>query len=179
MRDFKKSNVGAYTCSKTSTTPEGPDPTPAKVELIMRPRLLADYTSLSRTETNEVVMTGHRVSVPLEIGSVGRLICRTNPNFKGPIRVTWFYHGRQLIGPAASMLDEVDLTPRAGAEVKKGRKKPRGKQRQQAASDEESARIGEGTGGSSLKKMIYRPAVMDPTELGVTLENNSQVIKTF
>ncbi|KAM3172201.1 hypothetical protein ACTXT7_015036 [Hymenolepis weldensis] len=177
VRNFKASNRGTYTCTKRSPIPDSPDPTPAKVDLIMRPRLLADFTSLSRTETDEVVMTGHRVSVPLEVGNVGRLVCRTNPKFNGPIRVTWFYHGRQLIGPAASMLEEVNLASTSNTDEKKGKKKLRGRQKQFALSNESTVMTGKG-GGNSMKKFtntMFRPAVIDPAELGVSLENNSQV----
>ncbi|KAM7539319.1 hypothetical protein Aperf_G00000049605 [Anoplocephala perfoliata] len=176
VQNFKESDKGFYTCSKKSSVPGAPNPTPAKVDLIMRPRLLADFTSLSRTETDEVVMTGHRVSVPLEGGLEGRLVCRTNPNFNGPIRVTWFYHGRQLIGPAASLLGDSDIVP--SSESKKEKKNVKGRQKQ-PTSKEDSSTLG-GVRGTTMKKFtnrVFSPAVVDPAELGVSLENNSQVLK--
>ncbi|VDN97377.1 unnamed protein product [Rodentolepis nana] len=178
VQNFKSSNKGTYTCSKKNSIPDTPDPTPAKVELIMRPRLLADFTSLSRTETNEVVMTGHRVSVPLEVGNVGRLVCRTNKKFKGPIRVTWFYHGRQLIGPAASMLEEVNLASSKNADAKPGENKLKSKQKQLTSVNGDDVRMGDSE-LNPMKKFtnaMFRPAVIDPAELGVSLENNSQII---
>lgn len=173
VQGFTENDKGTYTCSRKSTIVGAPSPSPGKVDLMMRPRLLADFTSLSRTETDEVVMTGHRVSVPLEEGLEGRLVCRTSPTFNGPIRVTWFYHGRQLIGPAASMLEETDLP--TTSDQKKGRKKSRQRQPQ---SREGTLQIG-GRGSGSLKKLsgaVFRPAVVDPAEIGVSLENNSQVM---
>ncbi|VDM25304.1 unnamed protein product [Hydatigera taeniaeformis] len=173
VQDFTENDKGTYTCSRKGTVVGAPNPTPGKVDLIMRPRLLAEFTSLSRTETDEVVMMGHRVSVPLEEGLEGRLVCRTNPTFNGPIRVTWFYHGRQLIGPAASMLEELDLSTISD---QKERKK---KSRQRQSYTKEEGLSMEGRGGGSLKKIpdaVFRPAVVDPAELGVSLENNSQVI---
>lgn len=178
VRDFKESDKGVYTCSKKSAVPAAPNPTPAKIDLIMRPRLLADFNSLSRTETDEVVMTGHRVSVPLEGGLEGRLVCRTNPHFSGPIRVTWFYHGRQLIGPAASMLEDADIV--TSAESNKEKKKLR-EGRKQPTSNENSAELGDVKGNTMQKFLnaVFRPAVVDPAELGVSLENNSQVRASF
>ncbi|EUB63200.1 hypothetical protein EGR_02004 [Echinococcus granulosus] len=175
VQDFNENDKGTYTCSRKSTITGPPNPTPAKVDLIMRPRLLADFTSLSRTETDEVVMTGYRVSVPLEEGLEGGLVCRTNPTFNEPIRVTWFYHGRQLIGPAASMSEGVDL-PKASDH------KERKKNRQRKHQTRDSTLQMGGRGGSPLKKLsdaVFRPAVVDPAELGVSLENNSQVRHYF
>ncbi|CUT99372.1 cell adhesion molecule [Echinococcus multilocularis] len=173
VQDFNENDKGTYTCSRKSTITGPPNPTPAKVDLIMRPRLLADFTSLSRTETDEVVMTGYRVSVPLEEGLEGGLVCRTNPTFNGPVRVTWFYHGRQLIGPAASMSEEFDLPKTSDHKESK-------KNRQRKHQTRDSTLQMGGRGGSPLKKLsdaVFRPAVVDPAELGVSLENNSQVLK--
>uniref|UniRef100_A0A5K3FQW2 Ig-like domain-containing protein n=1 Tax=Mesocestoides corti TaxID=53468 RepID=A0A5K3FQW2_MESCO len=180
VQDFKESDKGTYTCSR-KTDGDGNAVTPAKVDLVMRPRLLADFVALAPTETDDTVsatvMTGYRVSVPLEEGFGGRLVCRTNPAFKAPIRVTWFYHGRQLIGPAASMLEEeVELVPsnEKPKQDQRGNSEGRKRFRLQKKSGRESQLA------NAPKKFadgIFRPVVVDPAELGVSLENDSQVLK--
>ncbi|VDL92812.1 unnamed protein product [Schistocephalus solidus] len=149
---------------------------------MMRPRLLADFPALEHVQEDDSgassVVTGHRVSVPLEEDTEGRLVCRTNPKFSGPIRVTWFYHGRQLIGPAAVLLDEVEnLGVRAGPGFVSTEATSR--QRQPFVPG-----LQKPTGGSSKspKKYIdamFQPVVIDPAELGVAIENDSQVGALF
>lgn len=133
VRDFEEDDKGTYTCGQRSDDGSATSvAASAKVYLMMRPRLLADYVALLQPSSENGLLddgggggggsggggisattfggstsavSGHRVSFPLEEGFEGRLVCSTNPNFAGPIRVTWFYHGRQLIAPAAAMLE--------------------------------------------------------------------------
>ncbi|KAL7057903.1 hypothetical protein AAHC03_016995 [Spirometra sp. Aus1] len=176
VRRFSEADAGNYKCSKGSDNGVLSD----KVYLMMRPRLLADFPALEHVEEDDSgassVVTGHRVSVPLEEDTEGRLVCRTNPNFSGPIRVTWFYHGRQLIGPAAALLDEVEnLGDRTGpgflsADTTTSR------QRQSFVPGLERPT---GVSPKPPKKYIdamFQPVVIDPAELGVAIENDSQVL---
>ncbi|BHF74968.1 hypothetical protein SprV_0501806000 [Sparganum proliferum] len=175
VRRFSEADAGNYKCSKGSDNGVLSD----KVYLMMRPRLLADFPALEHVEEDDSgassVVTGHRVSVPLEEDTEGRLVCRTNPNFSGPIRVTWFYHGRQLIGPAAALLDEVEnLGDRTGPGFLSADTTSR--QRQSFVPGLERP-----TGASPKppKKYIdamFQPVVIDPAELGVAIENDSQVL---
>lgn len=157
--------------------------TPAKVMLMMRPRLLADFPSPPPEEDDEIsasIANGHRVSVPLEEGGEGYLECRTNPNFKGPIRVTWFYHGRQLIGPAASMLDEVSSI--SAEEEERNYRSTWGSRQRSPQFNVDSVGPDRSNVDKPPKKYLdtmFRAVVVDPAELGVTIEKDSQVSVPF
>ncbi|VEL10193.1 unnamed protein product [Protopolystoma xenopodis] len=191
IRNFTRKDAGYYTCRTPHNTEA-----PGRLELVLRPQLLADYApsppkNKEGTE-NGGIITGHQISVALEEGTKTQLTCRINPRLGFPnvtqVAITWYFQGQHIISPgeveehrlrmAELMAQEASGLSESPVEAPSAN--PVANTRGIFSSPfQEEAEKTTPSGEKYVEKRTYEkgndPARLAPREFGVEIRENNQV----
>ncbi|CAH8623164.1 unnamed protein product [Heterobilharzia americana] len=176
IQKFRAEDSGQYTCRNMN-----PSSTvlPASVFIDVRPRLLADFIPLPPStpeDSGSPVVAGIAVSVALEEGRRGEILCRINSKLKpNNVHITWFFQGRQLIAPSIVM-QQIGQKSLSNANNLSNQIPISGVENSEMFLSPSQERSYTSASNRLYTEQLNRPVALDPGELGIQITQNGQVL---
>ncbi|VDQ01492.1 unnamed protein product [Trichobilharzia regenti] len=177
IQQFQADDSGQYTCRNAHPNSMA---LPASVTINVRPRLLAEFVPLPPTtpeDSESAVVAGVAVSVALEEGRRGEIVCRINPNLNvDDVQITWFFQGRQLVAPSIVMkqTEQKGLYKLDNFSNKNQLPGVENSEMFLLPSQEKSYSM---RPNRPYVEQLNRPIALDPGELGIHIKENGQVLE--
>ncbi|KAK4474363.1 hypothetical protein MN116_001526 [Schistosoma mekongi] len=176
IQKFQSKNTGQYTCRNTYHSSTA---LPASVFIDVRPRLLEDFIPLppsSPEDSSSAVVAGVAVSVALEEGRRGEIVCRVNPKLNlNDVQLTWFFQGRQLITPSIviKQMGQKNILKVKNFSHENHLAKVENSEMFLPSSNEGSITP---ESNQLYTEQLNRPVALDPEELGIQISQDGQVL---
>ncbi|KAH8864438.1 cell adhesion molecule [Schistosoma japonicum] len=179
IQKFHAKNSGQYTCRNTHPSSTA---LPASVLIDLRPRLLEDFTPLppsSSEDSSSAVVAGVAVSVALEEGRRGEIVCRVNSKLNlNDVQLTWFFQGRQLITPSIVMkqMGQKNVLNVKNFSHENYLAEVENSEMFSPFSNERSVTP---ESNQLYTEQLNRPVALDPAELGIQISQDGQVCLSY